>query len=104
MVDKRFSALAVGILTVTLIGSSAGIAHAAPLADEERTAALWYADRLKFDELHAHGATGEGIKIAVIDAAINPDVAELQGANVTVMGSYCVFRDTGEPVLATSTD
>jgi hypothetical protein len=81
---------------------------AAPLltaiSAEERAAGLWYADRLKFDELHAQGATGEGIKIAVIDAAIHPDAAELQGANDRVMGRYCVFPETGEPVPATSTD
>ena len=75
----------------------------AEVSAEERVAGLWYADRLRFDQLAAQGATGEGIKIAVIDAAINPAAAELQGANVKVTGSYCVFRDTGKPVPATST-
>lgn len=98
------SALVVVALIAGLAGVGEGVAHATTVTEDERAAGLWYADRLKFDELLAQGATGEGIKIAVIDAAINPDVAELQGANVTVMGSYCVFRDTGEPVPATSTD
>lgn len=97
------SALAVGALIVGISGP-AGAAQAAPLTNDERADALWYAERLKFDELQGQGATGEGIKIAVIDAAINPDAAELQGSDVEVMGSYCVFPETGEPVPATSTD
>lgn len=104
---RRFSiaALAVGTLVAGLAGPGMGIAQAAPAAtDDERVAGLWYADRLKLDDLAAQGATGAGIKIAVIDAAINLDAAELQGANITVKGSYCAFPETGETVPAISTD
>ncbi|KIP51923.1 hypothetical protein SD72_12375 [Leucobacter komagatae] len=81
-----------------------GAANAVALPENERSSALWYADGLRFDELQARGATGEGVKIAVIDAALNPDVAELAGANITVKGSYCAFPDTGTPVPAVSDD
>lgn len=103
---KRFSlsAGAAGVIVAALAFSGAAAAQAAPLIDTERAEALWYADRLKFDELEAQGLTGEGIKIAVIDNALNVDAPELQGANITVKGSYCAFPDTGEPVEATSTD
>lgn len=108
MARKVMSIIAGGALLggVALSGvlSGAAAAQAAPLSEDERVAGLWYADALKFDELQAQGATGEGIKIAVIDAALNPDVAELAGANITVKGSYCAFADTGTPVPAVSDD
>ncbi|MGO3146154.1 MAG: S8 family serine peptidase [Leucobacter sp.] len=84
--------------------AGAASAHAETLTSDERSAGLWYADRLKFDELQSQGATGEGIKIAVVDGGINLDAAELQGANIEVMGSYCAFPETGKPVPAVSDD
>lgn len=113
VVERLLSVFVGGSVMLGMISAGATSAQAASLpatpvlaevSAEERVAGLWYADRLRFDELAAQGATGEGIKIAVIDAAINPAAAELQGANVKVTGSYCVFRDTGKPVPATSTD
>ncbi|GAA1327440.1 S8 family serine peptidase [Leucobacter albus] len=79
-------------------------AQAASLTEEERVAGLWYADRLGFDELQAQGATGAGVKIAVIDVAINPDIPELAGANITVKGGYCAYPETGKTVPAVSDD
>lgn len=87
-----------------MFGMGAQAAYAAPASQDERAAGLWYADRLKFDDLQAMGATGEGVKIAVIDAAINPEAAELEGANIKVKGSYCAFPETGKPVPAVSSD
>ncbi|MFD2774896.1 S8 family serine peptidase [Leucobacter albus] len=74
------------------------------MSPEERAAGLWYVERLKLDELHAQGATGAGVKIAVVDAGLNPDAAELAGANITVKGAYCAYPETGEPVPAVSDD
>ncbi|GAA1327425.1 S8 family serine peptidase [Nonlabens tegetincola] len=90
-------------MSAVLLGG-VGPVNAVALPENERSSALWYADGLRFDELQAQGATGEGVKIAVIDAALNPDVAELAGANITVKGSYCAFPDTGTPVPAVSDD
>ncbi|MFC4224040.1 S8/S53 family peptidase [Lysinibacter cavernae] len=51
---------------------------------------LWYFDRYGVTEAHAEGYTGQGVKIAVIDGQINPDLPELAGANLTVKEpSYC---------------
>lgn len=103
---RRFSlsAGAAGVIAAALAFSGAVAAQAAPVTDAERAQALWYADRLKFDELEAQNLTGEGVKIAVIDNALNIHAPELEGANITVKGSYCAFPETGEPVAATSTD
>ncbi|WP_084767188.1 S8 family serine peptidase [Leucobacter komagatae] len=94
--------LGAAVLGGVVSGGSA--AQAASLTEEERVAGLWYADRLGFNELQAQGATGAGIKIAVIDIAINPDVPELAGANITVKGGYCAYPETGETVPAVSDD
>lgn len=108
--SARLSAALVG--GAMLLGATPQAAVAIPggqvshgdISIGERADALWYAERLKFDELQSQGATGEGIKIAVIDEAINPEVAELQGANITVKGSYCAYPDTGRTVPAVSDD
>lgn len=102
MIAKLLASLAgVSILALTVF-AGAGAAQATTLASDDRTHGLWYADGLRFDELQAQGATGAGVKIAVIDSALNLDVAELAGANITVKGSYCAFPDTGTPVAAVS--
>lgn len=98
------SASAPAAAAASLTPTATKLPVVAALSAGEREAGLWYADRLKFDELQAAGYTGQGIKIAVIDAAINPAVPELSGADVTVKGSFCAFRGTGESVPATSDD
>lgn len=77
----------------------------AVLPEGERVAGQWYmSEWFNFDKLAARGATGEGVKIAVIDTALNPDVPELAGANIKVMGSTCIDPGTGEPWEAVNTD
>lgn len=98
------AALLLGGPTVVSVPAASAVPVQSVVSADERAGALWYADALKFDELRSMGATGAGVKIAVIDDAINPDAAELQGANITVKGSYCAFPDTGEVVPSTSTD
>lgn len=48
------------------------------------------------------GLTGKGIRIAVVDDGINLKASELQGADITVHGGYCLDRDTGKEVPADS--
>ncbi len=58
------------------------------LAEDDPT--LWYFDRYGVAEAHAEGYTGKGVKIAVIDSQINPNLPEFAGANLTVKEpSYC---------------
>lgn len=63
---------------------------------------LWWFDRGKVQEAHDAGFDGAGIKIAVIDSQINPDVVGLRGANVTVDDSSYCFDATGQPYPAVS--
>lgn len=104
MKKSYFLSLLSGIAGFALFAIGSTAAHTVPLTPDDRGAGLWYADRLGFDELQAQGATGAGIKIAVIDIAVNPDVPELAGANIKVKGGYCAFPDTGKTVPAVSDD
>lgn len=91
-----------GLLAVT--GSAAALAADLVQADE-RSAALWPAnDWYFYDELQADGATGAGVKIAVIDDGINLEAPELAGANITVQGSTCIDPATGAPWEIVSAD
>ncbi|WP_053387142.1 S8 family serine peptidase [Leucobacter japonicus] len=104
MVIRRVAATALAVLMgfgAMLLGSSAAQAS---MTDDERATALWYTERLKFDQIREQGLTGEGITIAVIDDAINLDAAELQGADVEVRGQFCRDRATGEEFLPTTDD
>ena len=74
------------------------------LPPPQRAAAQWNVAKWDFDALRAEGATGKGVKIAVIDAAINPEVAELHGAQVTVKGATCLDPKTKKPVEIVSSD
>lgn len=88
-------------LGTVFLGSSA--ANAA-MSDDERASALWYTQRLKFDQIREQGLTGKGITIAVIDDAINLEAAELQGADIEVRGQFCRDRDTGAEFSPTTDD
>ncbi len=74
------------------------------LSGEERTAGLWYAERMDFGQIREQGLTGKGVTIAVVDDAINLDAAELRGADIEVRGQFCENTDTGESLPATSND
>lgn len=91
-----------GPLAVLLgLGVSAP-AVAAPLSAEDREEGLWYANVLKLDEIHGQGITGEGVTIAVIDTGINTRAAELEGANITLKGRWCVDDDGNAPPVDSS--
>nr|WP_236571104.1 S8 family serine peptidase [Microbacterium hydrocarbonoxydans] len=95
--------------TLRAITAAGALALAAVVAVPSGAAAmsesgLWWFDRGRIQEAHDAGFDGTGIRIAVIDSQINPDVVGLRGANLTVDdSSYC--RDaTGQPYPAVSAE
>ncbi|WP_197074114.1 MULTISPECIES: S8 family peptidase [unclassified Leucobacter] len=98
-----------GFAAITTIGLltmlSAPAVASGEMPTEQRASALWYAEKwFDFAKLRAEGATGAGVKIAVIDEAINPDAPELRGANITVKGATCFDPKTKKPSDVVSTD
>lgn len=94
--------LLAGLVAVLLGFGVSAPAAAAPLSAEDREEGLWYASVLKLDEIHGQGITGEGVTIAVIDTGINTQAAELEGANITLKGRWCVDDDGNAPPVDTS--
>ena len=82
--------------TVPATVPSAGQVQA---ADQGLT--TWWYDAMKLGTLHKE-ATGKGVKIAVIDEAIDPDAPELRGADVT-LGKDCL-GDRVKPATGTKAD
>jgi len=70
--------IAATLTTLLLTGSGASAASAAD------TGSNWWYDAYGMDAIHAEGWTGKDVKIAVIDANINPDLPAFQGRNLTV--------------------
>ncbi|QIM15294.1 S8 family serine peptidase [Leucobacter insecticola] len=106
MITRGMRGVAVSVLAAVLCFSGGGVAVADDsLPSDARAAGQWYVnDWYKFDDLQAAGATGAGVKIAIVDEAIYPDAPELAGANIRVMGSTCIDRETGKPVDPVSDD
>ncbi|WP_449283695.1 S8 family serine peptidase [Leucobacter sp.] len=104
MVGRRpWALLGAGFVALGIVLGAALPAHAV-LDSEQRESGLWYAERLKFDEIRAQGLSGKGITIAVVDDAINLDAPELEGADIEVRGQFCRNRETGEELPATTDD
>ncbi|GAB3607790.1 hypothetical protein GCM10027413_31990 [Conyzicola nivalis] len=80
---------------VALLAITAAPAHAVD--------APWYVGALKLDTA-AQGLTGAGVKIAVLDGPINPEVPTLVGADLQVQEPSLCFDDTGTPLPAATTD
>lgn len=74
----RARALAATFAVGALLAASAAPASAAT------TPASWWVDAYDIAAVHAEGWTGEGVKIAVYDGAINPDLPVFAGQNLTV--------------------
>lgn len=70
--------LAASALAVLLVASGSASASA---ADEPSS---WWYDAYGIGAIHAEGWTGKGVKIAVIDGNINPDLPSFSGRNLTV--------------------
>lgn len=92
---------AIALLVVAPVAAAALPAHG-EISQDERAAGLWYADRMKFDQIREQGLTGSGVTIAVVDDAINLDAPELQGADIEVRGQFCRNRATGDSPPAVS--
>lgn len=76
-------AAALGVLAVTLF--TAVPAHAETSDDGQ-----WWYEAYGVEQVHADGLTGEGLKIAVIDSQINPDLPVFDGADLTIApGAGC---------------
>ncbi len=99
----RFTA-ALGVAAALSLTLAGPVFAAESLSPTERSDALWNTRKWDFDALRAEGATGKGVKVAVIDQVLNPDVPELRGANVTVKGTTCVDPKTKEPAQIVSSD
>lgn len=51
----------------------------------------WWYDTYKVADAHAEGWTGKGVKVAVVDSQINPDLPDFAGTDFTVAaGAACV--------------
>lgn len=58
----------------------------APSAASAKPLEPWWYTGLSVEKAHQQ-STGKGVRIAVIDGALNPDIPELQGAKVTLRGA-----------------
>jgi subtilisin family serine protease len=87
----------IGVVAAAL---AATMAVAAPAAAAEKPTNWWW-DTYDVSAAHDAGWTGAGVKIAVIDDAINPDLPAFAGRNLTVApGALCTEYDsaaTSEP-------
>lgn len=91
---------------IAIAGAAAlAIAVAVPSsASATAESGLWWFERGNVQAAHDAGFDGSGVKVAVIDSQINPDVIGLRGADLTVREpSYC-YDASGEPLSTVSTD
>jgi hypothetical protein len=74
----------VGVLGTTLLAATPA---QATTADDGQ----WWYQAYGVEQVHADGLTGEGVKIAVIDSQINPDLPVFDGADLTIApGAGCM--------------
>lgn len=73
------------VLAATVLG--APTAAAAPVGHDAKGLDAWWYDAMRLPQAHDE-STGKGVKIAVIDEAIDPKAPELRGAHVT-LGKDC---------------
>ncbi|MCI1017018.1 S8 family serine peptidase [Microbacterium sp. C5A9] len=93
---------------ITIAGAAAlAIAVAVPSSAAATTTAesgLWWFERGNVQAAHDAGFDGTGVKVAVIDSQINPDVTGLRGADLTLRESSYCYDASGEPIPTVSTD
>ena len=75
-------------IAAALLAAAVVAAPIAAQADEGMPSDWWY-DGFGVSEVHSEGWTGAGVKIAVIDGQINPDLPVFDGANLTVADPLC---------------
>jgi len=85
-VVRKVAACCAGwVLAVTALAAPA--ASAAPVGHDAKGLDAWWYDAMRLAQAHGE-STGKGVKIAVIDEAIDPNAPELKGAHVT-LGKDC---------------
>ena len=99
--------VAAAVLTTSLLPASAqaspAVAAAAPDTSQD---GYWYYEDYGVAEAAAAGYDGTGVKVAVIDFQMNPDVPQFSTTNLTIHNpSFCAdFPDAKKTVKATTTD
>lgn len=105
MTSWRSRLVSAATISTLILAVAAPAAASSDLTQLEREAARWASERWADSKgLRAEKLDGSGITIAVIDDAVNPDAAELRGADLEVKGSTCSSPDTEEPREIVSTD
>lgn len=93
------------LLAVLAAGAIAlSVAGAASAADVDPNDGQWYIKQYQINEFHAQGIDGTGVKVAVIDSAINTAVPELQGADIQVQEPSLCHAADGSDMPADSAD
>ncbi|MFJ4037203.1 S8 family serine peptidase [Microbacterium sp. NPDC090007] len=86
--------LAVVIGASTPLPATAAVDSDAPDSGAAHSDAQWWADAYGVDAAHAAGLTGAGVKVAVIEKQINPDLPVFEGTNLTISDkSVCAARE-----------
>ncbi|WP_030483920.1 S8 family peptidase [Nocardioides aequoreus] len=92
----RRGAVAAGASILAL--TTAPAATAADANPDGAGVQSWWYNAMNVEEVHQE-ATGEGVVVAVVDSHVNPDVPDLQGADVTIRPGC---EGTRTPVLTDS--
>jgi hypothetical protein len=75
---------AAAVVALVFLAGGALIPSAASAQDFSAAGPLWYIDAMRIPAIHDAGITGDGVTVAVFDGALNPEIANLQGADVEV--------------------
>ena len=99
---RAVAALVLGAVVLAPAFAATTPAAAAP---DTTKAGYWYYEDYGVAEAAAAGYDGSGVKVAVIDTQMNPDVPQLSTANLTVHNpSFCAsYPDAKKTVDATTT-
>lgn len=97
MIRRRSGLQAIGgaVVAALILAASPSAASAAD------TDAKYWSDAYGVEAAHAAGLTGAGVKIAVIDAQINPDLPVFEGRKLTVSDTQ-ICETATSPVSATA--
>jgi hypothetical protein len=91
-----------GAVVSSLALLSLGVAAPAGADDVD---GLWWYDAIGVADAHAQGATGAGVRVAVLDGQITPSLPVLTGADLTVHEpSYCLETVPGDVLGPAATD
>lgn len=88
---RRSLGAAAGAVLLGSVALAPASAATGPVAADDRKSlpGVWWYDAMRLDEVHAE-ATGEGVKVAVIDDHLDPTIPELRGARIS-RGTTCQY-------------